>query len=128
MSSKTESVGGVSAAVLGAEFCASKGDPRVLPGIIVFAAYYLGARLGLALTFQPHPVSVMWPPNSILLAALLLMPARAWWLVLVSAFPAHLLAELQGDVPLRMVLCWYISNCSEALLGAAAIRYFVGAP
>src|SRR5204862_1305291 len=42
--------------------------------LLVFGGYYLGAKVGFALTFQPHPVSVMWPPNSILLAALLLSP------------------------------------------------------
>ncbi len=42
-------------------------------------AYYLGAKIGFALTLQPHPVSVLWPPNSILLAALLLTPVRIWW-------------------------------------------------
>src|SRR4029434_2938463 len=31
---------------------------------LVFAGYYLGARIGFSLTFQPHPVSVLWPPNS----------------------------------------------------------------
>src|SRR3954468_6866932 len=95
-------------------------------GLLVFAAYYLGAHLGLALTFQPHPVSVMWPPNAILLAALLLSGVRSWWFLLLCALPAHLLTELQGGVPLRMALCWFLSNCSEALIGAGAIRLLAG--
>jgi len=33
--------------------------------LLVALAYYVGARIGFALTFQPHPVSVLWPPNSI---------------------------------------------------------------
>ncbi len=86
------------------------------------AGYYAGAKLGLALTFSPNPISVLWPPNSILLAALLLAPARSWWLILAAVFPAHLLAELQGGVPLAMVLCWYLSNVSEALIGAVCVR------
>ena len=67
--------------------------------LLVAVAYYAGAKLGLALTFTPHPIPFVWPPNSILLAALLLVPWRWWWLVLAAAFPAHLLAELQGGVP-----------------------------
>ena len=48
-------------------------DPRTIAiGLLIFAGYYLGAKIGFALTFQPHPVSVLWPPNSILVAALLL--------------------------------------------------------
>jgi PAS domain S-box-containing protein len=101
-------------------------SPRAVGGLLVFAGYYLGAKLGLALTFQPHPVSVMWPPNAILLAALLLSRTRNWWILLASALPAHLLAELQGNVPLGMVLCWFVSNCSEALLGAVVVRRLLG--
>ena len=56
--------------------------------LFVFAGYFLGAKIGFALTFRPHPVSVLWPPNSILLAALLLTPVRIWWVVLLAAFPA----------------------------------------
>src|SRR5437899_12796531 len=54
--------------------------------LVVFAAYYLGAKIGFALTLRPHPVSVLWPPNSILLAALLLAPVRIWWVLLLAAF------------------------------------------
>src|SRR5436190_23573221 len=65
-----------------------------LAAFFVFAGYYLGARLGFALTFRPHPVSVMWPPNSILLAILLLTPVRTWWFLLLCAFSGCLAAEL----------------------------------
>ncbi len=95
----------------------------VLAAVLVSAAYYVGAKVGLALTFQPHPVSTLWPPNSILFAALLLSPTRWWWFLLAAAFPAHILTELHADIPLRMILCWYISNCSEALIGASLLRY-----
>ena len=73
--------------------------------ILVFAGYYIGAKLGLALTFLPNPISVLWPPNSILFAALLVVPVSRWWVVLAAALPAHLLSELQGRVPIPMVLC-----------------------
>src|SRR5262245_65489619 len=95
-------------------------------GLCVFAGYYLGCKIGFALTFQPHPVSVLWPPNSIVVAALLLTPVRLWWFVLVAAFPAHLAAQLQSDVPPLMIVCWFISNASEALIGAGLMRYEIG--
>jgi len=97
-------------------------------GLWVFAGYYLGCKIGFALTFQPHPVSVLWPPNSILVAALLLTPRRLWWFVLLAAFPAHLAAQLQSDVPPLMIICWFISNASEALIGAGLTRYVIGGP
>src|SRR6266513_1262814 len=95
---------------------------------LVFVGYYFGAKVGLALTFQPHPISVFWPPNAILLAALLLTPPRIWWLLLLAAFPAHLVAELQSQVPPAMVVCWFISNCSEAVIGAGLTRYLLNGP
>jgi len=97
-------------------------------GLWVFAGYYLGCKIGFALTFKPHPVSVLWPPNSVLVAALLLTQPRRWWLVLLAALPAHLVAQLQSHVPPLMILCWFISNSCEALIGAGLMRYLVGGP
>jgi two-component system, LuxR family, sensor kinase FixL len=97
-----------------------------LMGLFVFAGYYLGAQLGLALTFQPYPVSVMWPTNVVLLAALLLSPPRHWLFLVLCAFPAHLIVELHGGIPPGMVLCWFASNISEALIGAVSARLLLG--
>ena len=102
--------------------------PVLLAALLVAAGYYAGAKLGLALTFSPHPISVLWPPNSILLAALLLAPVRWWWVLLLAVLPVHLLAELQGGVPLPMVLCWFVSNASEALIGASCVRALLKRP
>src|SRR3982751_2550842 len=94
-------------------------DPHTLcAALLTGGGYYLGSMLGFALTFQPNPVSVLWPPNSILLAALLLSPTRIWWLLLLAAFPAHCLAQTQTHIPPVMILCYFTSNCLEALIGA----------
>jgi two-component system sensor kinase FixL len=98
----------------------------IYAAILVFSAYYAGAKLGLALTLSPNPISVLWPPNATLLAALLIAPYSLWPLLLFAALPAHLLAELQGGVPPIMVLCWFVSNVSEALIGAVCARRLVG--
>jgi len=97
-------------------------------GVIVFAAYYLGAKLGLALTFLPNPISVLWPPNAILFAALLLVPRSAWWVVIAAALPAHLFAELQNGIPVTMVVCWFASNVAEAAIGASIGRALARRP
>lgn len=96
--------------------------------VLVAVAYYLGAKIGFALTFDPHPTSVLWPPNALLLSALLLLPMRQWWLPFLAALPAHLLAELQSGIPIAMVLGWFVSNCTEALLGATGIRALTRGP
>jgi hypothetical protein len=75
-------------------------DWRVVAiALFVFAGYFLGAKIGFALTFRPHPVSVLWPPNSILLAALLLMPMRISWVILLAAFRLPVAAKNEtGEV------------------------------
>src|SRR6516164_5158887 len=100
----------------------------LITGLWVFAGYYLGCKLGFSLTFKPHPVSVLWPPNSVLVAALLLTPPRNWWVVLLAALPAHLAAQWQSQVPPLMILCWFISNSCEAIIGACLMRYLVVGP
>lgn len=89
-------------------------------------AYYAGAKVGLVLTSATSPVSVLWPPNALLFGALLLAPHRWWAWLIAAVFPAHLLAELQGGVPLPMVLGWFASNVSEAVIGASLARWLAG--
>jgi len=99
---------------------------RIGLALLVCVGYYLGARLGLALTFDPLPISVLWPPNAVLFAALLLVPTSNWWIVLAAALPAHLASELPAGIPFPMVISWYVSNMSEALIGAGLLRAAIG--
>jgi len=101
---------------------------RFFLALVVALCYFMGAKLGLALTFAPFPLAVLWPPNSIVFGALLITPTRLWWVLLLAVLPAHLLAETQESVPVSMVLCWYVSNMSEALIGAGLVRYLAGQP
>jgi signal transduction histidine kinase len=94
--------------------------------VFIILAYYLGAKIGFNLTFKPHVVSTLWPPNAILLAVLLLATWRMWPIALLGAFLAHLIVELQNGIPMPMVVCWFISNSFQALLGAICIRRIVG--
>jgi integral membrane sensor domain MASE1 len=48
--------------------------------------------------------------------------------VLLSALPAHLAAQLQSNVPLLMNLSWFVSNSSEALIGASLTLAIVARP
>jgi two-component system sensor histidine kinase UhpB len=96
--------------------------------LLVSVAYYVGAKLGFALTFHPYPVSFLWPPNAVLLAILLRTPRRVWGILLLAAFLAHVVVQLESGVPLRMILCWFVSNASEALIGAICIHRFTGGP
>lgn len=96
--------------------------------LLVCAGYYITAKIGFAFTLEPGSVSALWMPNSILLAALLLTPARSWWIILLAALPAHFAAELQSGVPTTMVFSWFVSNSVQALIGAVCIYKLVDAP
>jgi len=91
---------------------------------LVAVAYYAGTRLGFVLTPPGYAISVFWPPNAILLAALLLAPAGLWWALLLAVLPAHLLAHLPNGIPISTALGWFLSNTAEALIGAACISRF----
>src|SRR6267142_1992650 len=93
--------------------------------LLVAVGYYLTAKIGFAFALQPGSVSTLWMPNSILLAGLLLVPKRYWWLIVVAACPAHLASEFQSGVPAAMILSWFISNSFQALFGAYFICNFI---
>src|ERR1044072_3617366 len=93
--------------------------------LLVGVGYYLTAKIGFAFSLQPGSVSTLWMPNSILLAGLLLVPKRNWWMILVVACPAHFGSELQSGVPAAMIWSWFISNSFQALFGAFFICEFV---
>jgi PAS domain S-box-containing protein len=98
-------------------------SPVVAP-LVIALGYYLGARLGFALTLAPVPVSTLWPPNAILLSGLVVTRRRSWPAVLAAVLAAHLAVQFQSGVPAAMVLCWFVSNCTEALLGASLLLRF----
>ena len=102
------------------------GQSQILTALLVCAGYFLGSKIGFALTIHPSPISILWPPNAILLAALLLAPTRTWWWLLLAALPAHLAIQLANDFPFGMILLWFVSNCSEALIGAFLMRRLTG--
>lgn len=104
-------------------------SPRMLLAAAALAVAYLGGvYLGFALTFKVAPVSTLWPPNAILLAALLLSRPRRWPLLIGAIIPAHFVAELSLGVPWTMTACWLVSNTAEAVLGAALILRYLGRP
>jgi len=95
------------------------------PGLLFLAvtlAYFLGARIGLLLRFPPATTSVIWPPNALLTAFLLLTPSARWGLVVLAALPAHLLVEVPAGFPPALVAALFATNCLEALAAAAIVR------
>jgi signal transduction histidine kinase len=96
--------------------------------LLVSVAYYVGANVGFVLRLPPSTPSVFWAPNAILTATLLLAPVQRWWIYLLVAFPAHLVAQLGVPRPLALVLALFATNCSQALVAAVCVRRFSDAP
>lgn len=91
-------------------------------GVLVCTAYYFGTLLGYALIFPSSYISIMWPPNAVLLVALLLSPWRHWpWLLLI-VLPVHLLAQAQFGASFTMAFLYYAFNCCVVPLTAATLR------
>jgi len=93
----------------------------------VGAAYFISAEVGEALAFPSAPVSILWAPNAILMAALLLTPREQWWMYLAAVLPFHLSAQLL-DFPVARVVIQYFANIGLAILGALAVATSSPAP
>ena len=91
--------------------------------IVVGLAYYVGARIGFAFQSPSSPQSVLWLPNSILLAALLVVRPGYWWMCIAASFPAQLISGWQSGAPLHAISLLFITNCTDAMLGAVLLRY-----
>jgi PAS domain S-box-containing protein len=98
--------------------------------LLACVGYYLGGTLGLSVRFPSLDISGIWPPNAILLAALLLAPPRRWGWYLLAVLPTHLLLAPQypSGVPWATVFCHFAGNVLQSLLAALAVRRFIGAP
>jgi PAS domain S-box-containing protein len=104
---------------------------RVWPAlgpVLAAIAYYLGAEAAFAIGTLTQQFAPFWPPNVVLLCALLITPRRHWPLYIVAAFPAHVLAERSVAMPLSQLLAAFGCNVSVALLNAIALNRLLRGP
>ena len=83
--------------------------------LLVAAAYFATAKLGLELAFEHASITAVWPPTGISLAAILIWGYRMWPGVALGAALAN---TFTGDVPASAVLGITVGNTLEALVGA----------
>ena len=105
----------------------SAAEARSVAGLVrvlaVAVAYYVGARVGFLFQSPSVPQSVLWLPNSILLAALCVSPLRSWPLLMLASFPPQLLVGWQTHGPLGTMSLLFVTNCADAALGATIWRF-----
>jgi PAS domain S-box-containing protein len=92
----------------------------IAQSILVITACFLAGDLGLKLTILHPPVSPVWPPTGVALAAMLLLGYRVWPEVLISSF---LVCEL-GSTPLNASIAISIGNTLEAVTAAYLVNKF----
>ena len=96
---------------------------------LVSIAYYLAAQAAFFVgTLSDKIFAPFWPPNIVLLCALLFAPTRRWWLPILAAFPAHAIAEHGVGMPVPQMLVAFATNCAFAIIAAFALRRAVGGP
>jgi signal transduction histidine kinase len=94
--------------------------------LVTAIAYLIGAESAFLVgTLSDRIFAPFWPPNVILFGALLLAPNSRWWLYILAAGPAHVIAELHvGMAPLPMAVA-FATNCAIALMNAFAVRRLI---
>jgi PAS domain S-box-containing protein len=96
--------------------------------IAVAIAYFLAARLSLALLAKPDGVAVFWPAAGLATGLLIGAGSAARWPVVVGVMAATLVANLLGDRNLWSSIFFAVANAFEALAVASLIDHFYGSP
>jgi signal transduction histidine kinase len=97
----------------------------ILLAVAVGIAYFLAARLSLALLTKPEGVAVFWPAAGVAAGVLIALGAAARWPVAAGAMAATIAANLLGDRNLWSTIVFALCNAGEAVLAAWLIeRYF----
>ena len=96
---------------------------------LVALAYFVGAELAFVVgTLSDKIFAPFWPPNIVLLYALVFAPARRWWLYILATFPAHVVAELGIGMGAQQLLVAFATNALLAVIIALAMIRVLGGP
>ncbi|HWM48431.1 MAG TPA: MASE1 domain-containing protein [Xanthobacteraceae bacterium] len=98
-------------------------------GIVVALAYYVAARIALVVgTLPGTSFAPFWPPNIVLLCALVFAPPARWWVFLLAAFLAHAAFEWQIGADAPQLSLAFFANSLVAGVNALAVRRLIRRP
>jgi PAS domain S-box-containing protein len=96
---------------------------------LVAALSYLAARLGGVLTLHPQTLCPLWPACALLVSVLLLVPRRIWPALILAAFAAFVVYDLQTGLTIRSTVWLLLADTVEVLIAALCVSYsFDGVP
>jgi signal transduction histidine kinase/ActR/RegA family two-component response regulator len=108
------------------------GVPRLVSAIgstiAIAIAYFLAARLSLALLEKADGVAVFWPAAGVASGVLIAFGPAARWPVIVAVMAATMGANLLGDRNVPSSLFFAVANAGEAALVAGLIQQLFGVP
>ena len=94
--------------------------------LAVAVAYFLAARLSLALMAQPENVAVFWPASGIAAGLLIALGRRAVRAVAAGVLLATVMANMLGDRNVVAAIFFGLCNAGEALLTAWLVERWYG--
>jgi PAS domain S-box-containing protein len=94
--------------------------------VTVGVAYFLAARLSLALLTKPDGVAVFWPASGVAAGVLIALGPSARVPVAIGAMVATIVANLLGDRTFLGSMVFAVCNAAEALIAAWLIERHFG--
>jgi integral membrane sensor domain MASE1 len=83
--------------------------------------YFVGGKLGIWLTVMPEGMAILWIPNAVVLAALLIYRGQHYFLIAFSAMAAEI-AVCIPDFTIAEALLFGLTNVAEATLAFVLLR------
>jgi PAS domain S-box-containing protein len=103
-------------------------DHTAVIALLVCAGYFVGAELAFMLRIPSTHSAIIWAPNAVLLAVLLLTRPRTWAIWLLAALPAHLVAQSRDGGFVLVLLVPFFANVVQVIVAAMGLRCFAAAP
>src|SRR6267143_418026 len=101
---------------------------KVISTVGVALAYFVAARLSLALLESVDGVAVFWPAAGVASGILIALGSAARWPVVVGVVAATIAANLLGDRNIWNSVSSAVANAGEAVIVAGLIHRFCGSP
>lgn len=95
--------------------------PRLFHYLLVPLLYFLAARAAVLLTVQPESTAIVWPPNGVLLAALIYFRMRGYFVFAGLTIVAEAIADAPAFTLLESLLFGLI-NVTEATVACLILK------
>lgn len=94
---------------------------RPILWLAVPLCYFAGAKLGVWATAMPDGISILWPPNAVLLSAMLLSRGKDVAIIALLGIAAEVAADLPAFT-LAEALVFGVANATECLVASHLLK------